>query len=311
MLSRNLLVARSVGSAGRPGGDPPPSGDGEVVFFSDWRTQTPGGSQAVILDTDKWSLIGGINTDTQIIARPNTDWPMANVLRVAFADSFNSGALILNAEADPPLTEYVTGLARNYRWYYANREPDNLEDADQHSVQDGGSVGNQNWGFYTFSKSAANGGGFTSIGAGQYAIYIGIDGGRYYLATGHTPDLSGHAIPLTKDVPYRIEVQVLRINETQCRIHAAVYLAETEELLYDDADFKLSGGSPTTLATATHSFNNLPMSDIWQCGNNGIGGTVSWPIAHGDEAGFICVEGLAEGEFIGAYGVNYDVEVLP
>jgi hypothetical protein len=279
---------------------PPPDSAGAgltPLFFSDWRTQS-GGTEDAIQDGGKWEELTYARTVrsdecAEVIDAP-ADFPTARVLRVLFTNPESQAGII---PAVSTLGEIAVGQTRNYRWYYAMHEPDDLADPAQHPIQDGGAVSQQNWGFYT--RSRADTGHLSNLTPGQWGMYwelSGAGGGRYYFGPSALT-----AVPLTKGVAYRFEVQLLRTDATHFRFHAWIHDAGGN-LLGDDDDFHTVDGSSDLSASPTFTFNIVANTSIFVAGNNGIGNSPPFPVHHADEAAFAIVEGLPEGTAIGAYG---------
>jgi hypothetical protein len=103
------------------------------------------------------------------------------------------------------------------------------------------------------------------------------------------------ATPLAKDTVYRFEHQIERISTTTFRLHARVFLGDSIEPLYSDADFtNLNGGDVLSLADLpTLTFRNAGSGvdgadtlSLLKCGCNGIINSVVSTQHYADQTGF-------------------------
>jgi hypothetical protein len=184
------------------------------------------------------------------------------------------------------------GATRNFRWEHAFHEPA-FADAGSHPIQDGGAVSQSNW-YMSTTNSGDN------LSSGQWGLdfYFGgnsFEGGFFTLGA-----RGGQFTPLQKGQVYRFEIQMTRTSTSQFRFQVWIHNA-AGNLLYDTDDFRSPDGS-RTLRNYQHTFNVVSNTSIFLIGWNGIAGSAPWPVHSSDQAGFAIVQGLAEGEQIGAYG---------
>lgn len=265
------------------------------LFFSDYRLRF-GGAEEDVGDGGKWSIGPSVDSLTSVINAP-AQWPSHKCLRI---DHLTQEGMIITATT----YEIPIGTVRNYRWMFAMREPDNLIDAHQHSVQDGGATGAQNWGLYHMSR--ADGGHMGTLSPGEWGCYwsvrVGGTGERYYFGD-HT---GNNVVSLPKFIPIRFEAQVIRLSTTQFRFHGWIY-DHTGTLLADDTGVTLLSNPGVTLVGRTFTFQNAPNTNKWVCGNQGISvgrtdGSTHYPVSHADEGCWAIVENLEESQPIGPYG---------
>ena len=273
-------------SGGGGGGGGPTTG--QVLFFSDWRTQI-GNTEAAISDGGKCNSMSASASQNGSIIDAPAGFSTHKALRVASTGA-RDGWL---APTITTLGEVPIGGTRNYRWEHAFHEPA-LSDAGQHPIQDGGSASSSNW-----YLSTVNGGG--NLGPGQWALEWGFWGnsnwnvGEYVLGA-----RDGQYIPLTKGVVYRIEIQIVRVSATQFRFHSWIH-DSAGNLLYDDDDFHARDASASLADNPLQSMNIPANATNFLIGLNGIA-NAPWPIHSSDQAAVAVVQGLAERVQIGAYG---------
>jgi hypothetical protein len=280
----------STGTGGEGGSSAPLT----PLFFSDWRTMNLGTSNDDVQDGGKWDVILGDEWG-EIIAAPE-GFPTDRALLVEVKTV--EGGLINIRHTGMPIPPVDT--TRNYRWYYRHDQPDWPEDNSQHPIQDGNAGSQTSWVFGTTAVSDV---------AWRARYYVQVNSGEnpYEISSFYPPELQTGTV-------YRFELQIHRTGEDTFEMHGRVHGAD-DTLLHDDDDFtNVDAGGDVSLADApTFHFNAVygPQSmDGMNAGCNGITGqsTVGFPYAV--QAGFAIVDGLAPGEFIGAYG-SVEGEVPP
>ncbi len=289
LLATSLLVTACADNGGEPlhAVQQPGTPGVNVLLQSDWRTQS-GNSLNALADGGKWSMSSGASQNGSIVDAP-AGFSTHKVLRVR-SNGHRDGWI---APTVNNLGEIPVGSTRNYRWEHAFHEPA-LADAGQHPIQDGGAVSQSNWYFGT-----TNGG--NNLSAGQWGIDYVFGGNPSWPHTKFTLGArEGQYTPLQKGAVYRHEIQLARISPTQFRFYVWIHDANGN-LLYDADDFRNRDGS-TTLRGYTHTFNVVANTSIFLIGLNGIGNNPPWPIHSSDQAAIAVVQGLPEGQQIGAYG---------
>jgi hypothetical protein len=171
----------------------------------------------------------------------------------------------------------AVGESRFYRWYLRVTMPDNLSDNSTHPIEAGGA---NPWAFEI--ENSPNRG----VPSGHYGIWFysaGEGSGnnfRWYLGQDNA-----NLIALRKGVTYRFEYQWHRTGTSTYRQHVRIY-DSSDNLLYDDSDFRNFNGSVGMSSNPDLAIGNLSGMSAFQVGNNGIGGSGPFPFTYGYQGGF-------------------------
>ena len=238
---------------------PTPTG---VVFHSDWSTAL-GKSLEAMRDTESetpWTLKTGNGTGSEVISSAGLDFPSANVLAVIAEDGDGDGDASSNIVRYTSIPVPAAGESLFYRWYIRVSTPDEHDaisnDPETHPIQDGFTIGDTNWAFQIITSD-------DGTWRASYELDSGPNSGdlRYI----------GRNIAFEKNVTYRFELQLHRINASQFNLHARVYDAD-DVLLYDDDDWSSANGETTLAENPTLNFNSVSNLNGLNAGFNGLGG---------------------------------------
>lgn len=238
---------------------PAPEG---VVFASDWGTAV-GQSDAAMRDTESetpWSAHTGNGRGSEIVSSDGFDFPSPNVLAVIAEDGDGDGDASSNILRYTSIPVPAAGESLFYRWYIRVTTPDEHDaistDPETHPIQDGFTIGDTNWAFQIITSE-------NGTWRASYELDSGPNSGdlRYI----------GRNVAFEKDVTYRFELQLHRINASQFNLHSRVYDSDGV-LLYDDDDWHSANGETTLAENPTLNFNSVANLNGLNAGFNGLGG---------------------------------------
>lgn len=203
------------------GNPPPDAGTGtdagvtpvSALFFSDWRTAL-GGTASAKSDGNKWNVVGDPANGLDVVAGAPLGFPSANCLRVTGQEAAGGFARLAKTGLGVP----ADGQSFFYRWYYRHEQP-SLGDNSQHPIESG-QTGGLDWSFNTETLTDTT---------WRPEFRPGGDQMDAVLARWTGPVLQ-------RSVLYRLELQVHKLSQTECRFHARVYDAAGLQVA-GDADF--------------------------------------------------------------------------
>lgn len=270
------------------------------VFFSDWETQSPGATDAIVQDTvgaAKWDFIGG-SSELEVVnaasAGVDTGCPTTNCLKVPYSPA--SFSLIRKTGMSIP----DVGHTRTYRWYFRCDMPTSdsrVTDWSIHPVQDGQAGSNCNWvAEYNMNHGT------------QFLSWYYIGGGG--ASSPAYPNYAWDGPLLDKGVWYRFEAVLHRTGTNTMLFYPYVFAADGTEVA-NPSDY-VNASATLTLATAEGNipttgdfpFNNVANLDGLNAGTNDTYtlSPASPQLLTGYQAAFAVVDDAGGTGLIGPYG---------
>ncbi len=230
------------------------SGGRAFLFHSDWGTEL-GTGDAARTDGDLWDILADRGAALNVVPSTGLGIPSANCLQVTALESAGGGGRVAKTGLGVP----AAGQSFWYRWYYRNLVI-STADNSTHPIESG-QTGGLDWSFNvqvqtdtTWRPEVRPGGDQMDVNRARWTGPV--------LATG---------------VTYRVELQILKLNDQEFNAHIRVY-NDAGTLIADDDDFNnYSAGIAATQQMTLQDVPNLHFSSVGgtnlnelRAGNNGL-----------------------------------------
>lgn len=207
-----------------------PTGDLTPAFYSDWSTEL-GTSDNATTDGDKWEF--GPGGPLEVVPSTGLNFPSANCLAVTIDSEPDVGQL---QDRDTPFQ--AIGTTRVYRFNTRVSIGDDVavNDTETHPHQEGAAAGSYNFALHVYHDVPPGQG---AAGDGKWMPQFRVNASINGFTNSRWGGDSGQPLLgpwLDKNVTYRIEIAIARLDSTTFNMHVRIFNS-SGALLYDDEDF--------------------------------------------------------------------------